>query len=146
MIGGTLGGGGTVTGAVIVGTGSGGAFLTPAQGSTKPTTFTTQGLLTLNSNATYTCNFKARKNQARTDSVVANGATINSATIALQGTTQGRVRLGTSVTVISNTSANPISGTFSNLANGAIVSVGANNFQASYTGGDGNDLTLTVVP
>jgi hypothetical protein len=78
--------------------------------------------------------------------VIANGITINGASIALQGKTQGRVRLGTVLTVLSNTSANPISGTFSNLAEGAIVTVNGNNFQASYTGGDGNDLTLTVVP
>ena len=36
--------------------------------------------------------------------------------------------------------------TFSNLADGAIVNVNGNNLQASYEGGDGNDLTLTVVP
>ena len=47
--------------------------------------------------------------------------------------------------VISNTSANPISGTFNNLADGGIVNVNG-NLQASYEGGDGNDLTLTVVP
>ena len=35
-------------------------------------------------------------------------------------------------TVIRNTSANPISGTFSNLADGAIVNVNGNNLQASY--------------
>ena len=39
-----------------------------------------------------------------------------------------------------------MSGTFSNLADGAIVTVNGNNFQPSYEGGDGNDLTLTVVP
>ena len=50
------------------------------------------------------------------------------------------------LTLISNTSANPISGTFSNLADGSIVTIDGNNFQASYTGGDGNDLTLTVGP
>ena len=50
------------------------------------------------------------------------------------------------LTVLSNTSANPISGTFSNLADGAIVNVNGNNLQASYSGGDGNDLTLTVLP
>jgi len=38
-----------------------------------------------------------------------------------------------------------ISGTFANLADGAIITVGSDNFQASYSGGDGNDLTLTVV-
>jgi hypothetical protein len=48
--------------------------------------------------------------------------------------------------VISNTSASRIAGTFSNLPGGAIVNVNGNNLQASYAGGDGNDLTLTVVP
>ena len=56
------------------------------------------------------------------------------------------MKRGMVLTVISNTSANPISGDFSNLADGAIVNVNGNNFQASYEGGDGNDLTLTVVP
>jgi hypothetical protein len=40
----------------------------------------------------------------------------------------------------------PIAGTFSNLPDGAIVTVNGNRLQASYEGGDGNDLTLTVVP
>ena len=42
--------------------------------------------------------------------------------------------------------SNPISGTFSNLPDGGIVTINGNNFQASYEGGDGNDLTLTLVP
>jgi hypothetical protein len=50
------------------------------------------------------------------------------------------------LTLISNTSADPITGTFSNLPDGSIVTINDNNFQASYEGGDGNDLTLTVVP
>jgi len=37
-------------------------------------------------------------------------------------------------------------GTFSNLPNGGIVTINGNNLQANYEGGDGNDLTLTVVP
>jgi hypothetical protein len=82
----------------------------------------------------------------RTDKVIANGVTINSATIAIEGTAQGTLTSGTVTTLISNTSANPIAGTFNNLADGAIVIVNRNNFQASYEGGDGNDLTLTVVP
>jgi hypothetical protein len=49
-------------------------------------------------------------------------------------------------TAISNTSATPISGTFANLADGSTLTVGRNNYQVSYSGGDGNDLTLTVVP
>ena len=55
------------------------------------------------------------------------------------------MKAGTAYTLISNTSANSISGTFSNLADGAIVNVNGNNLQASYEGGDGNDLTLIVV-
>ena len=35
---------------------------------------------------------------------------------------------------------------FSNLPDGSTVTIGSNTFQADYEGGDGNDLTLTVVP
>jgi fibronectin-binding autotransporter adhesin len=144
---GTLGGGGIIAGSVTIGTGSGtGAFLAPAVGTNKQTTLTIQGSLTLNSDATYTYTFKAKKNQSRTDLVIANGVTINSATLDLIGTTQGSLKQGLTLTLISNTSASPISGTFSNLPDGGIVTVNGNNLQASYSGGDGNDLTLTVVP
>ena len=68
------------------------------------------------------------------------------AMIALIGHTMGILTQGMVMTLISNTSANPISGTFSNLPDGSIVTINGNNFQASYSGGDGNDLTLTVVP
>jgi autotransporter-associated beta strand protein len=145
--GGTLGGGGIVSGAVTVGTGGGGgAFLAPAFGTNKQVTLTLQSSLTLQADATYTYTFKARTNQARADLVIANGVTINGATIALQGKTQGTLTPGMVLTVISNTSANPITGIFNNLPDGGIVNVNGNNFQASYTGGDGNDLTLTVIP
>src|SRR6266496_628537 len=147
VTGGTLGGKGTISGPVTVGTGSGGgASLAPAFGSRKQVTLTLQSSLTLQADATYTYTFKARNSQSRTDLVTANGATINGATIALKGKTQGALTPGTVLTVISNTSATPISGTFSKLPDGAIVNVDGNNFQASYEGGDGNDLTLTVVP
>ncbi len=48
--------------------------------------------------------------------------------------------------LISNTSANPTSGTFSNLLEGGTITVGNNTFQANYEGGDGDDLTPPVVP
>jgi len=51
---------------------------------------------------------------------------------------------GTVFTVISNTAAIPIVGTFSNLPDGATITIGDNTFEADYEGGDGNDLTLTV--
>jgi len=79
--------------------------------------------------------------------VLANGVTINSgATIALSGQTRGALRQGLVLTLISNTSADAISGHFNNLPDGSIVTINGNNFQASYSGGDGTDLILTVVP
>jgi autotransporter-associated beta strand protein len=144
---GTLGGSGIIAGGVTVGTGSGtGAFLTPGIGTNRQTTLTLQSALTFNSDATYTYTFKAKKNQARSDLVIANGVTLNRGNIVISGTTQGRLKRGLTLTVLSNTSANPISGTFSNLPDGGIVTVNGNNLQASYSGGDGNDLTLAVVP
>jgi hypothetical protein len=57
-----------------------------------------------------------------------------------------KLTAGTVFTAISNTSAAPISGTFANLADNSTFTAGQNTYQASYSGGDGNDLTLTVVP
>jgi autotransporter-associated beta strand protein len=144
---GTLGGGGAVSGAATVGSGGGpGAFLAPAAGTKVPATFTTSRALTLNADATYIYTGKAKGRQQRTDRVVAKGVIINGATFSFQLKTRGTLRADTVFVVISNTAATPISGTFANLADGAVITAGGNNFQASYTGGDGNDLTLTVVP
>jgi hypothetical protein len=143
---GTLAGSGIIAGVTTIGSGTG-AFLAPAAGGKKQSTLTIQSALTFNSDATYTCTFKAKKNKAKTDKVVANGVTINGgASVNLRGQTQGSLKRGLRLTLISNTSANPISGTFSNLPDDGIVTINGNNFQASYEGGDGNDLTLTVVP
>ena len=141
--GGTLGGSGVIAGAVSL---NFGATLAPATNTTKQATLTIQSSLTFNSGSTYTCTFKTKEGQLRTDEVVAKGVTINGATFNLSGVVQGTVNPGLVLTVISNTGAIPITGTFANLPDGAILTVGGNNFQASYEGGDGNDLTLTVVP
>jgi autotransporter-associated beta strand protein len=145
---GSLGGSGIIAGAVTIGTGSGaGAFLAPATGGKKQLTLTIQSGLTLQADATYSYSFKAKQRKARSDLVLANGVTIKSgAKVNLLGTTQGSLKQGLTLTLLSNTSAGPISGSFSNLPEGGIVNVNGNNLQASYHGGDGNDLTLTVVP
>ena len=56
------------------------------------------------------------------------------------------IPVGRIFTPINNTGPEPIIGGFSNLIDGAVVTVGSNRFRANYHGGDGNDLTLTVVP
>jgi hypothetical protein len=52
----------------------------------------------------------------------------------------------TSFTVIDKRGATAISGTFSSLPDGGTLTIGSNTFAADYAGGDGIDLTLTVVP
>jgi len=49
------------------------------------------------------------------------------------------------LTVIDSPSAAPIGGTFANVSDGSTLTVGVNKVQVSYSGGDGNDLTLTVI-
>lgn len=143
---GTLGGAGTIGGPVTVGTGSGsGAFLSPGITVASHRTLTLRGSLTFNSDASYRCGFNS--STSRADKVVANGVTINGgAQFSFEDSNASALPLGTVFTVISNTAATPIAGTFSNLADGSTIIIGSNTFQASYEGGDGNDLTLTVVP
>jgi autotransporter-associated beta strand protein len=146
VLSGSLAGSGVVTGAVTVGTGSGaGAFLTPGIGASKATTLTIESVLTFKADGTYTGRLNTKKTKA--DQLIANGVTIESgAQFAFKVTGDQQLRSGKSATVISNTAATPISGTFANLPDGSTFTIGPNTFQVSYEGGDGNDLILTVVP
>jgi autotransporter-associated beta strand protein len=142
---GTLVGRGAIAGAVTVGTGSGaGAGLAPGKRKAKPGTLTIRSTLTCNSDATYEVSLNT--NDAIADQVVANGITISGAQFSLVDHGGFALTHGTVFTVIDNTSGTPITGTFANLADGSIFTVNGNTFQASYEGGTGNDLTLTVVP
>jgi autotransporter-associated beta strand protein len=146
--GGWLGGKGIIAGAVTVGTGSGsGAVLAPGyvHGLGSPGALTIQSPLTFNVGATY--NVDVNSSNATADEVVANGVSINSgAQFSFADLESGILTPGTVFTVINNTAATPIVGTFSNLPDGSIFTANGNTYQVSYQGGDGNDLTLTVVP
>jgi len=143
---GTLGGTGKITGAVTVGTGtSSGAILSPGNSATKPGTLTVNNTLTFNSLSTYQC--VLNRTRAKASQATALGVTITSnVPFTFVDTGTGTLATGTVFTVINNTSTNPIFGTFSNLSDGSVFTSNGNNFQVSYTGGTGNDLTLTVVP
>jgi hypothetical protein len=143
---GTLGGSGIISGAVTFGTNSGtGAFLAPSKGVRKPATLTIQSPLTLNDDSTYI--YKLDTKRVKADEVIADGVVIdNGAKFSLRPSGNNALSTGQVFTLISNTSASPITGTFHNLEDGKIILVNGSNLQASYTGGDGNDLTLTVVP
>lgn len=143
--GGRLGGPGTIAGSVVVGTGSGSAaVLVPRRRGGKPDTLTIQSQVTFNSNASFRCGLDTEV--AKSGKIVANGVVINGARFSLLDCCGLSLRPGKVLTVLDNTSADPISGTFANLPDGGTITVGSNTFQASYSGGDGNDLTLTVAP
>ena len=143
---GTLGGNGSIGGAVTIGGGSGSAAVDPGAHPRNEATLAIQGALTFQIGGTYLYTFKATGNNSEADEVIANGITIaGGATLTVSGKTGVRLRVGTTFIVISNTAATPIAGTFANLPDGSIITVRGNNFRASYEGGDGNDLTLTVV-
>jgi hypothetical protein len=94
---------------------------------------------------TYT--YKLNTNKAKADQVLANGVSIElGALFDLNTVANKKLTAGKVFTAISNTAATPITGTFANLPDGSIFTVGRNKLQVSYSGGDGNDLTLTVVP
>jgi len=143
---GTLGGLGIITGAVTVGTGhSSGAIVLAGKSATAPGILTINSALTFTSRSTYQCVLNRRTPIA--GEITALGVTINSgASFTFVDVGTGTLTVGTVFTVINNTSANPVFGTFSNLSDGSVFTSNGNNFQVSYTGGDGNDLTLTVVP
>jgi autotransporter-associated beta strand protein len=142
--GGTFGGAGVVAGAVTLGKGSGaGAFLAPGKSGVKPGRLTIQAALTIKSDATYKVTLDSRS--AAADTVKANGISLQGASILFNDLGTSVLPAGTVFTVINNTAATPISGAFSNLGDKTTVTVGSNTYQANYEGGDGNDLTLTVV-
>ncbi|PYK68578.1 MAG: hypothetical protein DME45_06630 [Verrucomicrobia bacterium] len=140
---GILGGTGIISGAVNVATGMSAATLLPGS-ATIPGTLTMQSKLTFNARATY--QFVINSSTPVADEVVANGVTINrSAQFTFTDLGTAVLPTGTVFIVVSNTSAKPIAGAFANLADRSTFTAGSNTFQANYRGGDGNDLTLTVV-
>jgi autotransporter-associated beta strand protein len=143
---GRLGGRGTIAGDVTVGDGSGrGAALSPGNNAVTRGTLTIQSTLTFNSDATY--NFWLNTSDVTADEVVALGVTINSGAQFSFGDVGGTVLpAGIVFTLIDNTAATPIAGTFRNLPDGSVFTSNGNTFQANYEGDDGNNLTLTVVP
>jgi autotransporter-associated beta strand protein len=142
---GTLSGKGTIAGPVTIGSGTGaGAYFSPGNSSSAATVTTLQDTLTFKADGTYTN--KVNTGKGRADKVNANGVTIESgAKFVLVVGGNKRLSPSTVFVAINNTSAEPIKGAFANLADGAVFSIRRNTYQVSYSGGDGNDLTLTVV-
>lgn len=142
--GGTLAGTGIISGAVIVGSGDGsGGVLSPGLSDVGPGTLTLQSKLLLNSDGIY--QYRLNSDSGAADQVVANGVTISDgAPFSFADGGSGVLPVGSVFTVINNTAVTPIDGSFDSLPDGSTFTSGSNTFQASYEGGTGNDLTLTV--
>jgi len=52
--------------------------------------------------------------------------------------------VGQVITILTNDGTDAVNGTFRDLPQGSIINAGDINYAISYTGGDGNDITLTV--
>jgi hypothetical protein len=78
--------------------------------------------------------------QLQVTGTVTLGGTLNVSLLSNFAPTANQV-----FTIISNDGSDAVSGTFSGLAEGAIVTVSGHQFRISYVGGDGNDVTLTAV-
>jgi autotransporter-associated beta strand protein len=141
---GTLGGNGSVSGAVTIGNGVGSGDAAIAAGNSVGT-FTTASTLSFLSDAAFV--FELDSTLGTADQLVANGVTINGSSVfSFTDLGAGALTLNTQFIIISNTSGSAINGAFGNLADGSTFTQGANQYQVNYAGGDGNDLTLTVIP
>ena len=91
----------------------------PSFGASRKVTLTIQSLLTFKSDATYSFRLKSRRAE-----VVTNGVTIEGGAQFVLNAPQRKMPAGNTATLISNTSATAISGTFANLPDGSTLTAG----------------------
>ena len=132
----TFGGTGSTTGSLTLNSGS-----TLAPGHDGIGTFTTSAGIALNS-ATYALEFNSTLGTF--DLMVAGDVALSDATLTLTDLGSGALAPGAIFTIVENTGENSVSGAFLGLAEGDTLGAGGHNFTISYTGGTGNDITLTV--
>jgi len=77
--------------------------------------------------------------------IVRGGGTVSlgSAMLSVEGLSP--LPLGSTLTIIANLGSQPVNGTFAGLPEGAVVDTPAGVMRVSYTGGNGNDVTLEAV-
>jgi len=134
----SLGGSGSVAGPTTL---SSGATLSPGN---SPGTFTFGNGLTLASGSTFSAEINGTAAGTLYDQVVVVGSVnLSGATLSL--TLGYTPAAGDTFTIINNDGSDGVVGTFSGLPEGGAVSVGAQQFQISYVGLTGNDVTLKTV-
>ncbi|HWB90626.1 MAG TPA: LamG-like jellyroll fold domain-containing protein [Puia sp.] len=137
--GGAFGGSGRTTAPVTIGTGLGtGASLAP--GNNGIGAFTTTAALTLYQDATYNVELSLQNDTA--DKISAGSVTLNNPILSVKGIDSGALATGAKLVIIANSGSNPVTGTFKDLPELALVTVNGYNFRITYKGGDGNDVVL----
>jgi autotransporter-associated beta strand protein len=131
---GTLSGIGNIGSATV----NKGGTLTP--GNNTPGSLSMAGNLTLSKGSTYIVSLTATQSS---ETNVGGSVTLNNAKLSLSFNFMPSP--GATFTIINNAGSSPISGTFSGLRSNAKVKIGKHTFKISYTGGDGNDVVLSVV-
>lgn len=139
VVGGALAGTGRTTAAVTVGTGTGtGAALEP--GNRGIGTLTTTAALSMLQDATYRIEMNFSNGSA--DKMIAGSVVLNNALLAATATAADSLQPGTNFTIIDNTGAGAVTGTFKDLPEMSTVTIGNNLFRITYKGGNGNDVML----
>jgi autotransporter-associated beta strand protein len=143
----------TVSGGIFGGTGSSNAAISVAAGSTlapgNPAanqgvgTLTTTGAVTLNAGATYAVQLNSDTRAA--DKLVTGSINLDGTLLEVADLGGSMLSAGTSFILVDNTGANPVTGTFVGLEEGATLGAGGNLYRITYAGGTGNDIVLTVI-
>jgi hypothetical protein len=134
-----------VTGGTIDGSGSLGVIdftggtLSPGVGGAGVVGFTTG--LTLGGGATLSIDSSGLVPGLQQDQLSVTGA-VSVSNCTLKVTALPTVADGTTFTIIANHSGAPVSGTFTGLAENALLNVGSQSFRIHYAGGTGHDVTL----
>ncbi|AWB06612.1 hypothetical protein A6A40_16175 (plasmid) [Azospirillum humicireducens] len=138
----TLGGTGSIAGAV--GIASGGA-IAPGTGAGTAGTLTLSGGLTIASGGTLRADINGNTAGSGYDRIAVTGAVdVSGATLSItQGYTPAQ---GDRFILVANDGSDAVTGLFSSVAEGALLTVGGTVYRVSYAGDTGNDLVLTVVP
>ena len=133
--GGTLAGTGSVSGSLTV---NSGGTLDPGVGG--PSTFAS-GPFSIAS-GTFDVDINSSTAGTGYDQLNVTGTVnLTGSTLHLNGTRTSNG--GDTIVLINNDGADAVTGTFSGLAEGALVSLNGVNYNISYHGGDGNDVVLT---
>jgi hypothetical protein len=119
--------------------------ITPGTGFGGNTAILNTGALNFGASTSYLCQLNGAVAGTTYDQVAVTGSVTIGANVTLSLILGYSPSNGQVLRLIDNDGVDPVSGTFSGMPEGQIVTMNASDFQISYVGGDGNDVTLTVV-